>query len=189
MKKILPILLITALALTIVSCSKTTPSKDSTDKISDPVELLQTVWNTYSEDETFAAAGGDMSEENMTTDAPGKYGLDDAAAIDNSLGLPSSCIDKIESAASLVHMMNANTFTCGAFVVKDEKDIAGIAAALKDNIMTRQWMCGFPDKLVVVSVDNCIVSFFGEQQIVDTFKDKLCGAYSSASVISEDPIA
>lgn len=192
MKKLSALLLAAVMVLSLAACSK--PDKDNTDKdspakITDSLELLETVWNSYGDDEKFSVAGGDMTEENMTMDAPGVYGLEDAESVDATLGLPAASVDKIDNAASLVHMMNANTFTCGAFHVKDEKDIPDLAAKLKDNIMARQWMCGFPDKLIVVSVDSYIVSFFGNEENVNLFKNKLTGAYPVASVISEDSIA
>ena len=192
MKKLLALLLAAVTALNLAACSKTNesnPNQVDPVKIADSLELLNTVWTSYADDEKFSAAGGDMSEENMTMDSPGNYSLDDADAIDAALGLPASSLEKIDNAASLVHMMNANTFTCGAFRVKDQNDISALASEIKDNIMARQWMCGFPDKLVIVSVDSYIVSFFGNEELIDQFKDKLTDVYPTASVISEDPIA
>lgn len=192
MKKLFALLLAAVTVLSLAACSKTDDNntdKDDLVKITDSLELLNTVWNSYADDDKFPVAGGDMSEENMTMSAPGNYGIDDADAIDATLGLPASSLDKIDNAASLVHMMNANTFTCGAFRVKDKNDVSALASEIKDNIMARQWMCGFPDKLVIVSVDSYVVSFFGNEEIIDQFKNKLTEAYSSASVISEDPIA
>lgn len=191
MKRIFAILLAAVMMLSFAACAKTEDNnsdKDDSVKITDSLELLNTVWNSYAEDDKFAVGGGDMSEENMTMGAPGNYGLNDADAIDATLGFPAASLDKIDNAASLVHMMNANTFTCGAFHVKDKNDISALASEIKDNIMARQWMCGFPDKLVIVSVDSYIVSFFGDEEIIAQFKDKLTTAYSSASVISEDSI-
>ncbi len=192
MKKLFALLLAAVTVLSLAACSKTDDNntdKDDSVKITDSLELLNTVWNSYADDDKFPVAGGDMSEENMTMSAPGNYGIDDADAIDATLGLPASSLAKIDNAASLVHMMNANTFTCGAFRVKDKNDVSTLASEIKDNIMARQWMCGFPDKLVIVSVDSYVVSFFGNEEIIDQFKNKLTEAYSSASVISEDPIA
>ena len=162
MKKLFALFIVTATVLCLAACSKTNdsnPNQDDSVQIADSLELLNTVWNSYADDEKFPVAGGDMSEENMTMGAPGNYSLDDADAIDAALGLPASSLDKIDNAASLVHMMNANTFTCGAFRVKDQNDIPTLASEIKDNIMARQWMCGFPDKLVIISVDSYIVSF------------------------------
>lgn len=199
MKKILVVLMSAMLVLSFASCGKSNSvtSDSSNESVLDgeqensmePLELLSTVWDSYKEDEKFAVAGGDMSEENTTMNGSGKYDLGDSAALDSALGFPAASIDKIDNAASLIHMMNANTFTCGAYHVINKDDISGVAAAVKENIMNRQWMCGFPDKLVVVSVGDCIVSFFGENEIVDTFKTKLTEAYSDAQIISEDPIS
>ena len=166
----------------------TTDSKNEQTSVKSALDLLNTVWNSYAEDEKFAAAGGDMSEENMTMNAPGKYGLEDTEALDSTLGLPADSAAKIDDAASLVHMMNANTFTCGAFHVKNADELDTITTSLKDHIMQRQWMCGFPDKLVILTVDDYIISFFGENEIMDTFKAKVTAAYSSAKVVCEQPI-
>lgn len=57
-------------------------------------------------------------------------------------------------AASLLHMMNANTFTCGAFHVKKSDD----------------------------------VSAFGEEENMNTFKEKLLAAYGTAKVVYEEAI-
>lgn len=189
MKKLLAFFLIAVTVFSLAACTKSndgSPDSGGSDEIADALELLNTVWNRYEEGDKFAAAGGDMSEENMTADGPGNYSIEDGDAIDAALGFPASSLDKIDGAASLVHMMNANTFTCGAFRVKDKKDISPLASNIKDNIMARQWMCGFPDKLVIASVDSYIVSFFGNEEIINQFKDKLTEAYASASVISED---
>ena len=192
MKKILPILLAAVLILSLAACggNKTEkPNEAGEGTVKSSLELLTTVWSSYGDDEKFPAAGGDMSEENMSMDGPGKFGVADAAMLDSTLGFPEASAAKLDDAASLVHMMNANTFTCGVFHVKDSADIADVCAAVKDNIMQRQWICGFPDKLVIVTVDGYIVSFFGENEIVDTFKTKLTAAYTSAETICEEPIA
>lgn len=164
------------------------PKEDEKSSIKSALELLNTVWNSYAEDEKFAAAGGDMSEENMTMDAPGKYGLEDTEALDSTFGLPADLAAKMDDAASLMHMMNANTFTCGVFHVKNADELDTLTASLKENIMQRQWVCGFPDKLVILTVDDYIISFFGENEIMNTFKAKVTAAYSSAKTVCEEPL-
>ena len=192
MKKLFSIVLAAILTLSLTACG----GKDATSEpdnqqvsVSSALELLTTVWNSYTEEEKFPVMGGDMSDENMTADAPGKFGIDDANALDATLGFPASSGEQIDDAASLVHMLNANTFTCGAFHIKNQSDSASITAAIKDNIMQRQWICGFPDKLVIVKIDSYVVSFFGTTDLVDTFKTKLTAAYPSAETICDEPIA
>ena len=207
MKRFFAIFLAALLALSLAACNGkentngAVPSKDSNasdtgeqnqepgeSAAKSPLELLTTVWNSYGDGEKFAAAGGDMSEENMTMDAPGKFGAEDTAALDTTLGFPAAFAGKIDDAASLVHLMNANTFTCGAFHVKNAGDIAELSAAIKENIMKRQWICGFPDKLVIVKADSYIISFFGANEIVNTFKKKLTAAYPSVETLCDEPI-
>ena len=154
----------------------------------DALEILNTVWGSYAEDDKFAACGGDSSEENARSDAPGVYSIADAAVMDSALGFPEASADKIDGAASLMHMMNANTFTCGAYHVKNSADVSALADEIKTNIMQRRWMCGFPDKLTVASLGDYIVAFFGENEITDTFKANLISAYPSAHIVSEDAI-
>ena len=202
MKKFFAILLTALLVFSLAACGgNRNSSNDRDDETAkkpdpvetadpvDPLELLTTVWDSYGNDEKFPIAGGDLSEENMTMDAPGKFDVSDADALDVTLGFPAASADQIDDAASVVHMMNANTFTCGAFHLKDAGTSADVSAAIKDNIMHRQWLCGFPDKLVIVEVDDCLVAFFGANDLVDAFAAKLTAAYSGAKTVCDEPIA
>ena len=197
MKKIVTLLLAAALLLSLAACGnsgkETTANGEETTvsqavESKDPLTVLQTVWASYADDEKFAVAGGDMSEENSKMDEPGVFSLENKEELDATLGLSAEASEKVESAASLVQMKNANTFTCGAFKVKNADDVQALADMLKDNILKRQWMCGFPDKLIVASVDDVVLAFFGKNDNLDTFKAKLTAAYESAEVISESPI-
>ena len=169
MKKFIILLLSIFLAMSLAACGNKTDSRDSSGKteIKDAKELLTTVWNSYEEDEKFAIAGGDMTEENMTEDAPGTFGITDADELDRMLGFPAAdavvvpLLGKVRIVVVHTFVMNANTFTCGAYHLKNADDVKSVAADLKENVMGRQWMCGFPDKLVVISVDDYLVSVFG----------------------------
>ena len=66
-------------------------------------------------------------------------------------------------------------------------DAAG--GEVKTYVMNTQWMCGFPDKLVVASLDGYLISVFGAEDLVDTFRDKLQTAYPGTQIVSDDPIA
>ena len=82
-------------------------------------------------------------------------------------------------------MMNANTFTCGAYHLSDDVSAADVASSLRDNIMNRQWMCGFPDKLVVAEVGEYVVTVFGANELVDTFMTHLNGIYGVSATYDE----
>ncbi len=186
MKRILSAALCAALLLTLCACGAA--PAESADTPASPLELLETVWNSYSDDEKFPAAGGDYSEENQRDGAPGAFSIADTDTLEYMLGFPATEAGKIDAAASLMHMMNMNTFTCGAFHAKSSGDLTALCAALRENILARHWMCGIPDKLVIVTVGDYIVSFFGNAELADTFAAKLAAAYPSAKTVSEDPI-
>ena len=185
MKKLLAILLATLFVFSLAGCGDKAPSTD----IKDPVELLQNVWDKFGEDERFAVVGGDFSEENNKMDMPGVFAITDAEAIDATLAFPAASIDKIDSAASLVHMMNANTFTCGAYHVVDYNNNETLINEIKTNIDNRRWMCGFPEKLVIATVDDLyVVAFYGNEQIVTSFSTHLAEAYPQAKIVVDQAI-
>ena len=167
------------------------PSQDgqnNTASDSAALAILATVWDSYGENDRFAAFGGDLTEENLTMDAPGVYTLADPEAMDSALGFPAAYADKIDDAASLMNMLNANTFTCGAYHLTDQANTDDTVSALKDNILARQWLCGFPEKLVIVTVDDFIISVFGHNEPIDTFIEKLEQAYPTAQLVVDEPI-
>ena len=173
------------------STSKPSADKHDTDnanKPSSPLNLLNTVWKSYSEDDKFPASGGDYSEENAKDDAPGKFDVSDSAVLESTLAVPEDSADLLKKAASLTHMMNLNTFTAGAFQLKDSKNADKFAKAMKEGIENRRWVCGFPDKFVIIKVNGYVVSAFGAEDLIDTFKSKTLKAYQDAKVYCEENI-
>ena len=154
------------------------------------LEMLANAWNSVPEDNKFPVFGGAPGDdiENITDNAPGNFPVDKTDALEVHLAFPAASADKIDSAASLIHMMNANTFTAGAYHVKDTGTISDITAAIKDSVMNKQWMCGFPEKLVIVTVDDYIVSVFGNGELVDAFIGSLTAGNASAQTVCDEPI-
>ena len=193
MKKRIVLLICGMMILSLFGCGKKedvteTPAPEAaTVDVADATELLTNVWGTYTEAELFPIGGGDY--ENVVMDTPGKYDVSKAEEMDSVLGLPQSNAAMIDDAASMMHMMNANTFTCGAYHLTDASKQQAFADALKENIMNRQWMCGFPDTLLIASVgDEYVVSAFGNAEIMETFKTKLTAQYEAAEVMYEESL-
>ncbi len=197
LKKITALLIAAALLVGVTACGNNSqnpdnPSDTTTDQgtaseaTSDPLKFLNGIWDSYSDDEKFPASGGN-GDGNLVDDAPGKFEFN-ASEIDRLLGYPEGSADKIDSVASLFHMMNLNTFSAGAYHLKDASDAADIAKAIRDDIQARHWMCGFPDKLIVVSVGSIVVSAFGFEELIDTFRDKIVAAYPDATVSFDEAI-
>jgi hypothetical protein len=183
-----------------VSCGKknetTAGSTDSGANINaseNALALLGKVWASYGENEKFPASGGD--EANLNYEGPGKFAVGNAEMLDGVLGLPSTLADKVDDAASLIHAMNVNTFTCGVFRFKNAGDAAASASKIKENILSRRWMCGFPDTVLIMSAPGgYIIAVWGidndteGEKIITTFKQKVLSAISGSAVIAEEPI-
>ena len=182
MKKFLTLLLAAAMTLSLAACgSKTDDNSGNNSQPASALELLNAVWANYSDDDKFPAAGGDYDEANMT--------VEDGDALDCSLSFPAADAGKLSDAASLTHMMNANTFTAGAFHVASSSDVDSVVSDLKDNIMNRQWMCGFPDKLVILTLGDYVISCYGAEDLVDQFSEKVTEAFADAAVVCDEAIA
>lgn len=196
-KRLLLLLCCTFLMTVFTACGKTedntkddsmqeTVQEDDID-VADCTELLSKVWDSYDEDQQFAITGGDY--DNMAEGSAGAVNVENAENLDILFGMPAQGADMVDEGASIIHMMNANTFTAAAYHLKDSATQQSIADLLKDNIMNRQWMCGFPDTLLIASVgDEYIISAYGEAGNMEVFKEKLLGQYGSADVIYEESL-
>ena len=164
-----------------------TPAEDKpAAAVDDALTILNAIWNTYSDEEKFPAAGGDS--EHAVDGAPGSFDVSNADSLSYLLTFPADDASLIDSAASLVHMMNLNTFTCGAFHVADANNVARLADDLRTTIQAKRWMCGFPDKLVIVTVGQSVFSVYGNEELVNTFRDKLLTSYSAAAAVYDEAI-
>ena len=85
-------------------------------------------------------------------------------------------------------MMNLNTFTCGAFHAVSTQDAAKLADDLHTAIADKHWMCGFPDKMLIATSGNLIVSVYGDEELVNTFRDKLLTVDSSFTAAYDEAI-
>lgn len=187
MKKIISILLAAAMVLAFAACGNNSGSNGGNDAaVTDPLEVLNKVWSALPEDYKFPAAGGDNN--NAVEDKPGKFDISDADNLDYMLSFPADSTTLIDSAASISHMMNMNTFTCGAYHVKNAADAKTLAQSLRDSIQSRQWMCGFPDKVVVLTVNEVVVAMYGDEELINSFRDTLTASYPAAVIDFDEAI-
>lgn len=177
MKKVTALLLAVLCLMSMAACKNEKKEEGNTSEIPNSLTLLEKVWGAYTEDEKFACGGGSYDAGTYAEDAPGAFPVEDSALLNATLGFPENFVDKINDAASLVHMMNANTFTCGAFRLKEAGDMDTTVEAISENISNRRWMCGFPEVLVILTVDNYIVTLFGNQEMINTFTAHMTDLY------------
>jgi hypothetical protein len=189
MKKLMAIALAATLAVSMTACGNngtTSPVQDDTQGKT-ALDILTDVWAAYSEDEKFAVAGGDY--ENMVSDAPGTVNVTDGETLNTLFGFPADSTALIDDGASLMHMMNQNNFTAAVYHVTDAKEVSGIAAALKDSIMSKQWICGFPEEMQIFSVgEQYVVTVFGTADALDSFEEHLETVYKSTQDLYDEDI-
>lgn len=197
MKKLTALLLAAAMMFTCVACGGNgedggNANNDTETKveITDANELLSTVWTAYSgmatEDTSFPIAGGN-SGENMVMDVPAKFDMTLEGATDElvySYCIPAKTIAMVDDAATMMNLMMANNFTAAAYHVTDAANVELVVSSIKDATLNNQWMCGFPEKLIIVTVgEDYVVSAFGNGQVISTFQRAIKSAYADAAVV------
>ena len=200
MKKLVALLLAATMMVTCVACGGNAGSGENTEnagnentatvEIKDATELLTKVWDEYkataSEDVQFPIGGGNF--ENMTTDVPGKYDVtvtDAAEGLTSTYCVPADVIEKADDFATGVHMMMSNNFATVALHVTDAANTEAVVAAVKDATINNQWMCGMPEKLIVVTVgEDYVVSAYGLSALIDVYKTAITTVYGDAAVVS-----
>ena len=189
MKKFIAAVLALTLALSFAACGSKTaePTVPAQEMPASALEILENTWADYAEEEKFAVIGGSMAAP--VDNAPGAYDLADEN-ISFQLLVPADQLDNVTEAASMIHMMNANTFTCAAYKLADGVAAADFGAAMKDAIMNNQWMCGFPDRMLVKAFgDSYVVVAFGVNDAMDPFETHLTNAYPGMETVANENIA
>ncbi len=182
MKKIIALLLVLVMAFSMVACAGTQEEAPQTESAyATALDVFTPIWDNMPEDFRFAAFGGNQNE-NAVMDAPGAFDLTDTDGLSYLLLLPEAVQSSIDDAASLVHMMNANTFT-GAIVRVADGSTEDVAAQIKEAVVNNQFMCGFPEKLIVMSLDNYVLYAFGLGDVVNAFRDTASNSLSGSPVV------
>jgi len=192
MKKLVSLLLVFVMVAAMAAgCANEKPAETTTEpEVPVPasaLEILTNIWAQYGDDEKFFAMGGDMG--NPVDNAPGNYSLADAEMLSYQLYVPADQVASIDQAASLIHAMNTNTFTSGVFHLVEGTDANAFAKALRDNVQSAQWMCGFPDKLIIAVVGGeYVLLTFGVNDAINPFETKLAAAYPDAVIAYNEAI-
>ena len=199
MKKLIALLLAMVLVMSLVACGNKTPDTPvvddkpvddtpATDAPTGPasaLELLETVWALYTDDDKFPVFGGDGL--NMVDGAPGAY--TDMEGLESQLLVPADKQADVTEIASLFHGMMLNNFSCGAFKLAEGVDAAAFADTMYTAVTGNQWMCGFPEKVMIAVVGDCVVMVFGLNDAVNPFEAKLVEAYPDAEVKYSEALA
>ena len=213
MKKILAMILAAMMLLSLVACgndaeteigtnnetkveteveTEATPAPELSYKSA--LELLNQILNGYNagatEETMLYVAGGNINNfETTNMEGPAKFVALADEDYDQNLGYPAADASKIDDAASMFNMMNVNMFNCYTVHFANSGDVDSMVEAIKANILARQWICGAPEKLVIVKVPgDYLVVVWGVVQfggIVDPFVASIANSVEGATTVVE----
>jgi hypothetical protein len=184
-KRITALFMAVLMVISFAACGKTIEATDAI-QIESSVALLDSVWTTFAEEDKFPVMGGDFSAP--VDGGAGAFNLTDKENAVAMLHIAEGDIALVSEAATLIHSMNANTFTAAAYRLAEGTDGEAFVTSLKDSIKATQWMCGFPDTLVIYTIGDYVVAAFGNADAINTFKTKLTAVYADATLSVEEPL-
>ena len=175
MKKLISMLLCAALCLTLFSgcgstnnpSGETTAVTEATASYESAQALLEAIYSGMSQ--TFPAAGGDEAHnaEGVGAYDIGAYG----ESFQYQILVDEELLDLVKpEAATLLHMMNTNTFCSAAMQLTDSKDAERFADHYKTLVQSHHWMCGFPETMLVLSLGDYVVTAYGLDDFIQSFK-------------------
>ena len=180
-----------ALLLLLSACGKEPESASAAQsgqsRPSSALEVLEKTWALYGEEERFSVMGGDM--DNAVDGKPGSYSMENKENLQYDVLIPAELLEYVDTAATMVHMMNRNTFTCAAMTLNTGMALEDFAQTLRDGIQEQQWMCGFPDMLFVASpAEGMVVMAFGMAESMRYFYNHFMEAWPGATVLYDESI-
>ncbi len=186
----------------------TAPEADqTTEEVTEPVvelpyktalELLNIIYEGYNKtaDENtmlYVIGGNVYNFETCNQSGPAKFVALANSDYNDNLGYPEADAAKIDDAASMSHSFNANLFNCYTVHFTNSADVDAMVNTLKDNILARQWVCGSPEKLVIVKIpgDYLLVVWgvASDGGIIDPFTASISTLVEGATVVLEQNIA
>lgn len=190
MKKVVSLILaLGMLGALLTGCGKSAAetTEPTVEVPASALEILETVWADYTEEEMFPIGGGDM--DNFTMGTPGAVALENVASLNYTLLLPEDSFESITDAATMLHAMNTNTFTSGVLRMAEGTDLEALAGTIKESLKTNQWVCGFPQRmlLAVIGGEYLLISF-GNGEIMDNFQSHVEAVYPQTQVLYTDNI-
>ena len=194
MKKIISLALVCVMMLSLAACGtkkaeQTTPATTEAPAVTveSSLAVLESIWALYGEDEKFAVIGGNV--ESPVDGAPGNYDMAYAENLTWNLLVPADQLANIDEAATMIHMMNANTFTCGVVHLTEGTDAAAFAQVMRDAIQGNMWMCGFPETLTVATVGGeYVLIAFGVNDAMNPFMTHFNEAYADANILFNEAV-
>ena len=131
--------------------------------------------------------GEEFSYE-MPKNEPGALSLADPDEVQNQTMFPLDSIDRIQNAAIFYNLMNMNNGTFSAFKLKNAEDVPVLADRVQSNIKSNQWICGFPERFLIMRVDDVLVCAYGLETAMNAWKAAVTSAYTNAEALYEESL-
>ena len=148
----------------------TTPSETTqpTAQYASALDLLTAIASGMTEE--FPAAGGDEAHD---TEGAGAYDIGTyGESFQYQILVDQALMDMVEpQAATLMHMMNTNTFCSAVMELKDGQDAESFAKAYQTLVQSNHWMCGFPDTMLVLRQGSYVITAYGADDLIQDFKN------------------
>ncbi len=194
MKKIISLVLVCVMALSLAACGTEKPAETTAPATTEPaitvesaLAVLEDIWAQYGEDEKFFVIGGNI--ESPVDGAPGNYDMAYAENLSGNLLVPADQLANIDQAATMIHAMNANTFTSGVVHLTEGTDAAAFAQVMRDAIQGNMWMCGFPETLTVAVIGGeYVLIAFGVNDAMNPFMTHFAEAFPGAEVLFNEAV-
>lgn len=161
------------------------------DDASSALTVLEPIWMGLGAEHQPAAYGGHFSEEYMS--GPATYELTYAEDLAATLLLPTDQLDSIADAATVVHLLNANSMTVGVVKLKEGTDVKAFADATAERITNNQWMCGFPERMAIVQINEEFLFIgYGLFDMIDPMVENMDQTWTldqlyNVSLVTEEP--
>ncbi|MDE7017910.1 MAG: hypothetical protein K2P65_10135 [Lachnospiraceae bacterium] len=195
MKKKISTLLIMIMSFAVLALTGCNKAEDGTGDssqsaapaIESAVDFYTEVWAAFGEDNKFPCVGGDVEH---STEGPGQFQLteNNADSFKQLLLVTDELYDMLEDdVATLQHMMNTNTFSSAVAKLREPAKAAEFAESYKTVVQEQHWMCGFPDKVVVISVGDYVVIAYGHEANIDNLVAACSAVAAQSNVLVDAP--
>ena len=191
MKMLVCGILAAVMMMTLCACGASAPAQQQTVPAgpASALEVLETVWGKYTEDEKFSVYGGNPKEnwEDNVWEAPGTYDLADENMSYNLL-IPADQIPNVDDVASMTHGMMANNFNTAVFHLKAGTDAKAFADAMYQAISGNMWICGMPERTIVATLGEYVIMAYGVGDAMGPFENHLAESYPDVQIVYNEPI-
>ena len=218
MKKILAIVLAALMLVAFVGCGNTieeteapeteapetnapeteapeTEAPEASESDANPaLDIVNNIINSFTdaekEDIYLSVAGG--YGENLNWDAPGSHPINDEESRASAIAffnISEEILDMIDGEIGMaMNPMRIQNLMFGCFRVADTVNVTECAELVKTTVLGSRWTCGFPEKYVLIIVDDYILTLYGASIQLDAIAAKTQTLYPSAVVFADELI-